>query len=117
MTLAPDPEVIRAHLEHLFGGARDDYPNGLAEIAWSDSSGRLACARMYALTPEGLDAATAHAANINADGANCYIGVNPRKPGTPNRRANASSVEVAFYNFIKSRLPAFVSNIRAPKEV
>ena len=100
MDIKPHPTTIQHHLDALFSDAAAEYSDGLVEIAWSGDGGKLCHARMFAITPDGLKAATDHAARVNADGANVYVGVNPRKPGTPDRRASSDSVEIAFFNFV-----------------
>ena len=94
----PRPEIIRDHLEHLFGHVAEEYPTGLVEIAWCDGAGKLSQAKMFLV--DALDAATEHAVKVNAGGANTYVGVNPRRSGTPNERANGNAIEAAFHNFI-----------------
>jgi hypothetical protein len=99
MNIEPHPETIQHHLDALFYGAAAEYSDGLVEIAWSGSGGKLCHARMFPITPDGLKSATDHAVQVNVDGVNIYVGVNPRKPGTPHKRAASNSIEVAFFNF------------------
>jgi hypothetical protein len=97
----PDPEKIRAHLEQLFRRARVEYPDGLCEIAWADGRGQVTSANTFPITPEGLDEATKVAIRHNNECRNLYVGVNPRKPGTPPwGRASAIDVEIAFCHFV-----------------
>jgi hypothetical protein len=59
--LKPDRDVIRKHLELLFGRARTEYPEGLVEIAWSSLDlNKLNCANLFEITVEGLDRAAGH---------------------------------------------------------
>ena len=99
MSIQPSPVAMRQHLDALFADAAKKYPDGLCEIAWSDAKGNLSRGRQFPITSEGLDEAVEHAGNVNTE-FNCYVGVNPRKPGTPVGRANGESVEIAFHNFI-----------------
>ena len=99
MNIQPNSDVIRQHLDVLFADAATDYPDGLCEIAWTDAKGRLSRGRMFPITKNGLDEAVDHAISVNTQ-FNCYVGVNPRKPGTPIGRANGEAVEIAFHNFI-----------------
>ena len=48
---------------------------------------------MFALTEQGVAEAATFAANRNREGANVYVGVNPRKPAT---RGSASDTDVAI---------------------
>lgn len=96
----PDESVIRSHLELLFRRAREVYPEGRCEIAWSDGQGAVTSANTFPITPEGLTEATAIAARHNRSHWNVYVGVNPRKPGTkPYGRCKKDDVEIAFFQF------------------
>src|SRR5262249_4253414 len=97
--IAPNPAVIRPHLDKLFSRCASEYPGGLCEIAWSDPGKfAVANAQSFPTTPEGLAEATALCTALNAGGSNVYVGVNPRKPGSPDRgRCSAEHVEIAFF--------------------
>jgi DNA-binding CsgD family transcriptional regulator len=99
MVIQPNPETMRQHLDALFSDAANEYPDGLCEIAWTDARGKLSRGRMFPMTKNGFDEAVVHAIDVNKE-FNVYVGVNPRKPGTPTGRANGESVEIAFSNFI-----------------
>ncbi len=96
----PDEPVIRAHLERLFRRVCVEYPDGLAEIAWTDHEGKINHGQLFPITPNGLDKAAEFAAGINRQRRNIYVGVNPRKSTTPrSRRTKAEDVEYALFNF------------------
>jgi hypothetical protein len=97
----PDPAVIGAHLDRLFARCPTEYPGGLIEIAWSPSGDwAVSNAQLFPATAEGLAVATALATALNRDRSNVYVGVNPRKPGSPERgRCGAEHVEIAFFQF------------------
>ena len=96
--MEPHIETIRRHLGELFGDLAAEYPGGLAEIGWTDAKGRLNHAQMFAL--DDLDGAAQFAGKVNAQGANVYVGVNPRKPGTKSARANGNDVELSCFNAV-----------------
>jgi RecA-family ATPase len=84
---APNKEVMRRHLEHLFGGYLDGYHNGMVELAWTeplpDINGKhpLKHARLFGT--DQLDELVEEAARLNAQTmCNVYIGAALRKPGT-----------------------------------
>ena len=91
--MAPEPnaDAMAAHLDAVFGGARD----GLVEIAWT-KPGAAAPEHARLFDVETLDDAARHAAARNADGCNVYTGACLRKPGTPrNKRACKSDFHAA----------------------
>jgi hypothetical protein len=98
--LEPDRDVIRRHLELLFGRAHTEYPKGLCEIAWSSFDlESIPSANLFPITPEGLDRAADLALSKNLARFNVYVGVNPRKPKPETERFGRSSdtdVEIAF---------------------
>ena len=93
----PEPVLSDAqrHLELLFGDAPAE---SLIEIAWTDDAGRLNRAKLFGSAEIG--AAARHAVEMNKAGANVYVGVNPRKPGTKNARANGNDIELSCFNFV-----------------
>lgn len=94
----PNESAIKAHLEMLFEWTREDYPRGLIEIAHGPEKPNKA--QLFTTQPDGVADAVAFAAAMCRAGQNIYVGVNPRKPGTPNgRRANESDVEIAAWQF------------------
>ena len=99
MTIQANPVAVRQHLDALFADAANEYTDGLCEIAWTDAKGRLSRGRMFSIVGDGLDEAVNHAVEVN-EKFNVYVGVNPRKAGTPVGRANGEAVEIAFHNFI-----------------
>jgi hypothetical protein len=112
--LAPDLVVIRAHLDALFYRCTAEYPGGLCEIAWSEP-GKFAVvnAQSFPTTPEGLGEAAALSAGLNAAGSNVYVGVNPRKPGSPDRgRCSAEHVEISFFQFCECDKPESLDLLR-----
>jgi len=112
--LKPDTVVIRAHLERLFRRPRLEYPLGRCEIAWADTHGAVNSAETFALDHAALDAATDLAVRYNAIGRNVYVGVNPRKPGSPPfGRASADDIEIAFNLFVDGDSPETAARLRA----
>jgi hypothetical protein len=101
--LSPNSAVIRTHFDWLFRRCFAEYPDGLCEIAWAEA-GRLEAidnAESFPVTDAELDEATALVVALNAAGCNVYVGVNPRKPGSPERgRCNGVHVEIAFFQFV-----------------
>ena len=81
--IAPDPEQMRRHLEHLFGGFLDGCQDGRIELAWTDAGdGRLRHAALFGT--DDLEALIERAAVENRrPGQNVYVGVALRKPDTP----------------------------------
>jgi len=112
--LAPDRTIIRAHLDKLFGRCATEYPGGLCEIAWTEAGKfAIANAQSFPTTPEGLAEATALSVSLNAAGSNVYVGVNPRKPGSPERgRCSAEHVEIAFFQFCECDKPESLDLLR-----
>ena len=110
MEIQPNRAAIRQHLDVLFAGLVAEYPDGLCEIAWTDARGKLSRGNMFPITPEGLDEATEHAVKVN-DPFNVYVGVNPRKPGTPPGRANSDAIEISQFQFIDLDNVAAVSKL------
>ncbi len=97
--MEPDADSIKAHLEALFAPARAIYPRGLIELRYG-RDGALNQFAWFGLHEKGVDEAASFAANRNREGANIYVGVNPRKPSTDMKRAgSASDVEIAFWHF------------------
>lgn len=97
--IEPEPQAIKAHLEALFAPARETYPRGLIELRYG-RDGSLSQIAYFNLREEGVAQAAAFAANRNREGANVYVGVNPRKPSTDTSRASsAHDVEIAFWHF------------------
>jgi hypothetical protein len=80
---APDVDVMRQHLELLFGGVRcAGMLEGLVEIAYTDGHNDIKHAQLFGL--EELDEAAAFGARVNANrGVNVYVGMALRKPDTP----------------------------------
>jgi hypothetical protein len=99
---AADRAVIRQHLDVLFRRADAIEPGCLVEIAWSETlGGAVDQARLFPTTPAGLDAAAEFAARTNDAAFNTYVGVNPRKPGTPRtKRARGGDVAFALFHFL-----------------
>jgi P4 family phage/plasmid primase-like protien len=96
----PDPNLMAQHLNQLFGPCIDLYPDGLIEIRCLCPNSNPAAAKLFEITENGIEAATEFATERNASGKNVYVGVNPRKPGTPRLgAASAEGVEIAFHCF------------------
>lgn len=94
--ISPDVNVIAEHLHALFDPLATDYPHGLIEIAYGfpgpDHAAQFGIGR--------VDDAVQFAAEMNKDGKNVYVGVNPRKPGTKmSKRASDADVELAIWQF------------------
>lgn len=84
----PDPDAMRQHVEHLFGGYLDGYHDGLIELSWTDvkpdEAGRyrLRSARLF--KTDDIDTLISEAVRLNAQPmCNVYIGAALRKPETP----------------------------------
>lgn len=92
----PDTDAIKLHLDTLFAPCRDEYPSGLIELRYGSPQPNQSA--FFATTPERVAEAAAFAANRNREGANVYVGVNPRKP-TTRRAADDSDVAVAYWQF------------------
>lgn len=108
----PDPEVIRAHLERLFRRVPTEYPGGLIEIAWAETTGAVNHGELFETTPEGLDRAAEAAVSRNLERRNVYVGVNPRKPGSPSRRGRTEDIEIAFFQFAECDKPDSVELLK-----
>lgn len=97
--IEPDLDAIKEHLETLFAPARTEYPGGLIELRYG-SPEALNNWAYFNLLESGVSEAASFAANRNREGSNVYVGVNPRKPNTPGKRAaNTDDVEIAFFHF------------------
>lgn len=104
--LSPDPEIMRQHLEHLFGGDLDGAHDGLIELAWTDGGdGRLRHAMLYAT--DQIDDLVERALEVNrVPNQNVYVGAALRKPGTfPGARCE----DADFY-----ALPAYYVDLDEP---
>jgi hypothetical protein len=96
--LQPNMEAVTQHLALLFGPCASDYPDGLVEIAHGKPGPDKA--NLFPITRQGMAEAVAYAVEQNRRGDNVYVGVNPRRPGTPdNKRASARDIEIAFWHF------------------
>ena len=93
----PDVNIIHDFLEHLFADVRIEYPNGLLEIRYGKGSD-LSRVALFGIKPEFVKEAAEFAAQMNSDGNNMYVGVNPRKPGTKGYPSD-KDVEIAFWQF------------------
>lgn len=92
----PDLEAIKSHLAVLFAPCVDEYPRGLIELR----HGATFQSSYFGINAKGLAEAAEFAAFRAREGANVYVGVNPRKPDTDTRRAgSAADVEIAFFHF------------------
>lgn len=97
--IEPDVEVIKGHLETLFGVAREDYPGGLIELRYGQDA-KLDRFAYFGMSAERIAEAADFAANRNKEGCNVYVGVNPRKPSTDTRRAGSTpDIEISFWHF------------------
>ncbi len=92
--IEPDSETIKAHLDALFSPCADEYPQGLIELRYGDGF----TSAYFNTRPEGIAEAASFAANRNREGANVYVGVNPRKPGTKGP-ARDEDIAIAFWHF------------------
>jgi hypothetical protein len=94
----PDIETIQGHLEALFAPAREEYPKGLIELRYGQTSPNISA--YFNIRPEGIAEAAQFAANRNREGCNIYVGANPRKGSMALKgSASDSDVEIAFYHF------------------
>lgn len=94
--IEPDADSIKAHLEALFAPARETYPRGLIELRY----GERFTSAYFGLHERGIEEAATFAANRNREGANVYVGVNPRKPSTDRKHAaSTADIEIAFWHF------------------
>lgn len=84
----PDPEAMRLHVEHLFGGWLPDCHEGRVELAWTetvpDAGGRYALSHAQLYGTDRLDELVEHAARLNAEDNCCvYVGASLRRADTP----------------------------------
>lgn len=87
VTVAPirkaDRRAIREHLNILFRRAEAISPGCQVTIAWSNADlTSLNEHAQFPATPVGLDKAAEHAALMNEQGRNCYVGACVRRTGT-----------------------------------
>jgi hypothetical protein len=83
----PNPEAMRAHVEHLFGGYLDGYHDGLIELSWTDTqadeAGKHALKHARLFKTDQIDELLAEASRLNLQPmCNVYIGAALRKPET-----------------------------------
>jgi hypothetical protein len=78
--IAPDPEQMLRHLEHLFGGDLDGCHEGKIELAWCDGKdGKLRHAALFGT--DEIDELIERAVRENRlPGQNVYIGQALRQP-------------------------------------
>jgi len=84
----PDRDMMRQHLEHLFGGDLDGCHDGLIEIAWTrstpDKSGRYPLCHAQLFQVDQIEEAIEEAYRQNCvPNQNVYVGAALRKPDTP----------------------------------
>lgn len=92
-------QAIREHLQMLFRRADTVVPGSV--IAIMNSNAELTAlneSMVFPATPAGLDKAAAHAARMNEQGRNIYVGANPRRPGTTGRGTN-KDIQFACYQW------------------
>lgn len=94
--IEPDTDAIKSHLEVLFAPCRDEYPQGILELRYGSPAPNQTA--YFNTTPDGIADAAQFAANRNREGANVYVGVNPRKPGTKGA-ADDTDVCISFWQF------------------
>lgn len=92
--IEPDKNAIHAFLTTLFEPCAEHYPGGLIELRY----GAGFTTAYFNSRPEGIAEAADFAANRNREGANVYVGVNPRKPATK-RPGKADDVGISFWHF------------------
>ncbi len=102
--IGPNSDAANLHLTTLFGRCIEEYPGGMMELRCihfdrtSNSGTKLIKANLF-IAGE-FSAAIAWACEMNAQGFNIYVGINPRKPGTPPfGAASSEDVEIAFFQF------------------
>jgi hypothetical protein len=101
----PQIPLIEKHLRILFEPCADHYPDGLLEIRCihptqtATNGNKLVKAQLFNIASQ-INAAVKWAVAMNNEGFNAYVGVNPRKPGTPPfGAASAEDIDIAFFNF------------------
>jgi hypothetical protein len=94
--MEPDADAIKAHLIALFAPCVEHYPSGLIELRYGSPAPTTSA--YFAANSAGMDEAAQFAATRNREGANVYVGVNPRKPATKGA-ASDTDVACAFWHF------------------
>ncbi|MCP4700701.1 MAG: AAA family ATPase [Gammaproteobacteria bacterium] len=104
-TIGTNPTATRHHLTTLFQRCPEEYSGGLMEIRCihptrkNQTGVKLVKAHQFKAIDE-ISAAVDWAMEMNGQGFNVYVGVNPRKADTPSfSAASAKDVEIAFFNF------------------
>ena len=89
--IAPDLQVMHAHLRVLFGDLPNEFQDGLIEISWTEKKdGKLKHSKLF--PADKLSTAAATAARVNAvPGQSVYFGAALRKSTTPRWRRAADS--------------------------
>ena len=77
---APNPGVMREHLEHLFCGF-PEFEDGLIELAWTDAGGAPKSAELFSLDQLDDLVNKAHSLNL-INNCNVYIGAALKHPDT-----------------------------------
>src|SRR5690606_7841065 len=89
--IEPDPEQMRQHLEHLFGGDLGGYHDGLIEIAWThpvpnEKTGKHDLKHARTFGTDEIDDAVEEAVRQNSrPNQNVYVGAALRKKGSSGR--------------------------------
>ena len=80
--MCPDPEMMLAFVDHLFGGDLDGLHDGLVELAWTNATnGKLSRAQLFGT--DEFDELVERAAVLNqVEGTNAYLGAALRKHDT-----------------------------------
>jgi hypothetical protein len=83
----PNPDAMREHLEHLFGGFLPGVSDGLIELAWTDSypseDGRYKLRHARLFGTDQIEELIEEAVRVNSQPmVNAYVGAALRKPNT-----------------------------------
>lgn len=91
-------QAIRDHLQMLFRRADAIQPGSVVAIMNSNAAlTALNETRTFPATPAGLDQAAEHAARMNEQGKNVYVGAAARRPGTVGRGTNKDILFTTFH--------------------
>src|ERR1700722_15638215 len=81
LDLRPDPAVMLSHLEWIVDPVRHTHADTRVEIAWGRPDSGPNHGKTFAINQ--LESAAAHAAQVNSEGNNVYVGVTLKRTDTP----------------------------------